>query len=196
MSTPIVQHPRVRAWLEIREQLEQQLEPLGRLAIEALRPRLGERVLDVGFGISRTPRTLAQSVGSGGQVVGIELLQVAVEVVRNDLDLPANVTLLCGDAETYTFEESTFDAIFSRFGLMFFADPTSAFRNLLRALRPEGRLGFVCWRQLEENELDALPLRAAAPHLPPHLVEDTGSSNWFSFPTLSAFAKSSFAPVS
>jgi hypothetical protein len=60
------------------------------------------------------------------------------------------------------------------------ADPTSAFRNLLRAFRPDGMLGFVCWRRLEENELDELPLRAASPHLPPHLIADTASSNWFS----------------
>jgi ubiquinone/menaquinone biosynthesis C-methylase UbiE len=177
----IVDHPRVRAWLEIREQLEQQLEPLGEAAMSALQPRPGERILDVGFGIARTPSALARTVGSSGEVVGIELLQAAVDVLRSDPDLSENVTLLCGDAQTYPFEEGAFDAIFSRFGVMFFPDPTSAFRNLLRALRPDGRLGFVCWRRLEENELDDLPLRAAAPHLPPHLIADTASSNWFSF---------------
>lgn len=149
--------------------------------MSALQPRPGERILDVGFGIARTPSALAQTVGPSGEVVGIELLQAAVDVLHSDPDLPPNVTLLCGDAQTYPFEERAFDAIFSRFGVMFFADPTSAFRNLLRALRPEGRLGFVCWRRLEENELDELPLRAAAPHLPPHLIPDTASSNWFSF---------------
>lgn len=149
--------------------------------MSALQPRQGERILDVGFGIARTPSALAQTVGPSGEVVGIELMQAAVDVLRSDPDLPENVTLLCGDAQTYPFQERAFDAIFSRFGVMFFGDPTSAFRNLLRALRPEGRLGFVCWRRLEENELDELPLRAAAPHLPPHLIADTALSNWFSF---------------
>jgi ubiquinone/menaquinone biosynthesis C-methylase UbiE len=149
--------------------------------MSALQPRPGERILDVGFGIARTPSALAQIVGPSGEVVGIEVLQAAVDVLRSDHDLPENVKLLCGDAQTYSFEEGAFDAIFSRFGVMFFADPTSAFRNLLRALRPQGRLGFVCWRRLEENELDQLPLRAAAPHLPAHLIADTASSDWFSF---------------
>jgi ubiquinone/menaquinone biosynthesis C-methylase UbiE len=177
----IVDDPRVRAWLEIREQLERQLEPLGQAVLSALRLQPGERILDVGFGIARTPHALAHAVGSSGEVVGIELLQAAVDILRDDPDLPKNITLLCGDAQTYSFGERAFEAIFSRFGVMFFPDATSAFQNLLRALRPEGRLGFVCWRRLEENELDELPLRAAASHLPPHLIAGAASSNWFSF---------------
>jgi ubiquinone/menaquinone biosynthesis C-methylase UbiE len=144
-----------------------------------LQPR--ERILDVGVGIGSTPRALSRAVGSSGGVVAIELLQAAVDVLRAEPDLPGNVTLLCGDAQAYPFEERAFDAIFSRFGVMFFADPTIAFRNLLRALRPAGKLGFVCWRRLEENELDELPLRAAARHLPPQLIKGAASSSWFSF---------------
>ena len=44
---------------------------------------------------------------------------------------------------------------------MAFADPVAAFSNFQRTLKPSGRLAFVCWRALEENELDFLPLRAA-----------------------------------
>lgn len=53
------------------------------------------------------------------------------------------------------------DGVFSRFGVMAFADPLAAFSNFQRILKPSGRLAFVCWRALEENELDLLPLRAA-----------------------------------
>jgi ubiquinone/menaquinone biosynthesis C-methylase UbiE len=112
---------------EIREQLERQLQPLGQAVTSVLQPRTGDRILDVGFGIARTPRALAHAVGSSGEVVGLELLQAAVDVLRDDPDLPENVTLLCGDAQTYPFEERAFDAIFSRFGLMFFADPMSIY---------------------------------------------------------------------
>lgn len=147
----------------------------------ALHPSLGERILDVGCGIGGTPRTLAQAVGPNGQVVAMDLLQAAVDVARADPGLPTNVTFLCGDAQSYPFEPASFDAVFSRFGLMFFADPARAFQNIRRTLRPGGRLGFICWRGLEENELDELPLRAASPHLPPQLVADSASSVWFSF---------------
>jgi len=50
--------------------------------------------------------------------------------------------------------------------VMFFADPVAAFINIRRSLRPNGRLAFVCWRALEDNPLDIVPLKAAAPHLP------------------------------
>lgn len=178
---PAVDHPRVRAWLEVRQPLERQLEPLGRVAMAALQVFAGDRVLDIGCGLGGTPLALARAVGPNGRVVGLELLQPAVDVVRSDPDLPGNVTFLCGDAQTYPLAPGSFDAMFSRFGVMFFADPVGAFQNLLRALRPGGRLGFVCWRRLEENELDNLPLRAAKPYLPPHLVAETASAGWFSF---------------
>lgn len=177
---PIVDDLRVRAWLEIREPLERQLEPLGRAAIAALGPLPGERVLDVGCGIGATPLALARAVGPSGQVVAIDLLQAAIDMARADRGSPANLAFLCGDAQSYPFEPGSFDAVFSRFGVMAFADAAAAFANLRRALRPGGRLGFVCWRGLDENELDELPLRAASPHLPVQFVTDAASSGWFS----------------
>jgi SAM-dependent methyltransferase len=170
---------RVRVWLEIREPLERQLEPLGQAVMAAMQLFPGERVLDIGCGIGGTPLALARAVGSGGQVVGVDLLQAVVDVARRDPGLPTNVAFLCGDAQSYPFQTGSFDAAFSRFGVMFFADPVAAFSNIRRALRPEGRLGFVCWRGLDENELDELPLRAASSCLPAPLV--AAASGWFSF---------------
>jgi hypothetical protein len=75
---------------------------------------------------------------------------------------------------------SSFDAFFSRFGTMIFYDPVSALRNNGSVHLPGGRLGFVCWRSLDDNELDHLPLSAAAPHLPEDLVTQTREAGWFS----------------
>jgi SAM-dependent methyltransferase len=171
----------VRIWLEIREPLERQLEPLGQAVMAALLPLPGELVLDIGCGIGGTPLALARAVGSSGQVVGADVLQAAIDVARRDPDLPQSVTFICGDVQSYPFRTGSFDAAFSRFGVMFFADPVAAFSNIRRALRPGGRLGFVCWRGLDENELDELPLRAASSCLPAPLVAGTASAGWFSF---------------
>ncbi len=65
------------------------------------------------------------------------------------------------DARSLALPERSIDCVYSRFGVMAFRDPVAAFANLRRMLRPSGRLAFVCWRALEENELDLLPLRAA-----------------------------------
>jgi SAM-dependent methyltransferase len=181
VASAVADEQRVRLWLEIREPLERQLGPLGQAAIAAIQPLPGERVLDIGCGVGGTPRALAGLVGQRGHVVGMDLLQAAIDVVQRDLDLPDNVAFLCGDAQSYPFHPGSFDIAFSRFGVMFFADPVAAFANIRRALRPGGRLGFVCWRSLNDNELDELPLRAASSCLPAPLVSSTPSSAWFAF---------------
>jgi SAM-dependent methyltransferase len=99
--------------------------------------------------------------------VGVDISAPVVEAARRRVASTAWTAIIVGDVQTHVFEPAAFDAAFSRFGVMFFADPTAAFGNIRRALRPGGRLAFVCWRCLDENELDFLPLRAAAPHLPP-----------------------------
>ena len=60
----------------------------------------------------------------------------------------------------------SFDAIVSRFGVMFFDDPMMAFTNLRHALRIGGRLAFVCWQGLEANPWLLVPGVAAAAHVP------------------------------
>lgn len=172
---------RVRAWLEIREPLERQLEPLGRTAASQLCLRSGERVLDIGVGIGGTPFALAKAVGPSGKVVGIDVLQAALDIMRADTRCSPSVGFAHGDAEVYPFTPGSFDAVFSRFGVMFFSNPVRAFTNIRRALRPGGRIAFVCWRRLADNELDALPIRVASPFLPAQLVAEVEAASHFSF---------------
>lgn len=141
----------------------------------------GQRLLDVGCGIGGTPAALARAVGPTGRVLALDLLGDAIKVAKLDPELPETVEFQCADAQSFRFEDGVFDVVFSRFGTMFFADPRAAFRNFKTALRVDGRLGFVCWRRFEENELDALPLRAAAPYLPAGLTVAAQEGVWFSF---------------
>ena len=124
---------------------------------------------------------LAQAVGPEGEVVGVDVLQAALDVMRSDASCPPNVSFVHGDAQVYPFTPSSFDAAFSRFGVMFFADPVAAFANVRRALRPGGRLAFVCWRRLAENELDAAPIRAASRYVPRSLLAAAEKASHFSF---------------
>jgi SAM-dependent methyltransferase len=98
-------------------------------------------------------------------VLGVDIAETLIAAAR-EKDLP-NATFDVGDATSFPFETGAFHLVFSRFGVMFFADPVAAFRNLRRALKPDGRLVFVCWRTPAENPWALVPLRAAAPHLPP-----------------------------
>lgn len=150
-----------KAWAAVREPLDRQLSPLGLRAIAALDPKPGERVLDVGCGAGQTVVQLAEAVGPAGEVVGIDIAPGLLKIARARSAQHEHVNFMEGDAQTSDLPAEYFDAIFSRFGVMAFKDPVAAFDNLRRGLKPGGRLGFVCWRSLAENELDLLPLRAA-----------------------------------
>lgn len=127
----------------------------------ALDPKPGQQILDVGCGAGQTVLQLAGAVGPAGEVVGVDIAPLLLEIARKRAARYANVSFIEGDAQTSRLQAESFDAIFSRFGVMAFDDPVEAFGNLQQALKPDGRLAFVCWRSLTENELDLLPLRAA-----------------------------------
>ena len=86
-----------------------------------------------------------------------------------------------GDASTYPFEAESFDLLFSRFGVMFFADPTAAFAHLRRAAKPGGRLAFVCWRSFPENEWMSAPLNVAMEHFGEMEQTDPNAPGPFAF---------------
>ncbi|MET0273706.1 MAG: methyltransferase domain-containing protein, partial [Phenylobacterium sp.] len=91
------------------------------------------------------------------------------------------VEFIEADAQTYPFADAALDAAFSRFGVMFFADPQAAFANIRGALKPGGRLAFVCWRPAAENPIMTLPFQAAADHLPPPQPPEPGAPGPFAF---------------
>jgi SAM-dependent methyltransferase len=172
---------RVAAWAAIRDLLELQLAPLGRPALEALALRPGERVLDIGCGGGETVVDLARSVGRDGRVTGIDVSAAVLAYARHTTAVLGHVHYVNADAQLFAFEPGAFDAAFSRFGVMFFADPVAAFRNISSSLKPHGRLVFVCWRALAENPLDYLALDAALPLLPPQSTSDSQAPGPFAF---------------
>ncbi len=158
------------AWAEMRELLDLQLSPLGLRAIKALRPQRGETVADIGCGAGQTVLQLAERVRPEGRVIGIDIAPRLLDVARERAIGLGQVSFIAGDAARLELPAESLDAIFSRFGVMAFADPVAAFSAFHRWLRPAGRLAFVCWRSLDENELDRLPLQAAGLE---HLVDPT-----------------------
>ncbi len=153
-------------WAALQERLDQQLEPLGRVAMSALAPRSGEHILDIGCGAGQTSHQLGTATGRTGSVLGVDISRTLLDVAEARPASPG-VAFKEADAQTYPFDAGTFDAAFSRFGVMFFADPVAAFTNIARALKSSGRLSFVCWRAPAENVFMSLPMAVAAPLLPP-----------------------------
>jgi SAM-dependent methyltransferase len=129
--------------------------------------RPGERAVDVGCGTGTTTVELAAQVGSEGVVLGIDISTPMLAVARQRCAAQRNVRILHADAQSHRFEEAAYDLLLSRFGVMFFSDPVAAFANLINALRPGGRLAFVCWGPLDDNPLFKEPLAVGVRWLGP-----------------------------
>ena len=157
--------PGGKGWLASIDRIEQGIGDFGKAALVAASPRPGEKAIDVGCGLGGTTRALAEAVGLGGHVLGVDISEELVSAARSHR-VP-NATFVVGNAATHPFEPASYDLVFSRFGVMFFGDPVAAFRNFQQALKPDGRLVFVCWRKPDENPWGVAPVRAAAPFLPP-----------------------------
>ncbi|MEO3842062.1 class I SAM-dependent methyltransferase [Streptomyces sp. B22F1] len=120
-----------------------------------------DRVLDVGCGCGQTTR-VAAALAAEGSALGVDLsaAMLAQARARAAEEGVGNVRFEQADAQVHGFAGGAYDVAISRHGVMFFADPVAAFANVRRALRPAGRLAFVCWRAPEESEYSAVP-RAA-----------------------------------
>jgi SAM-dependent methyltransferase len=141
------------AWVDEQEHMDVQLAPFASAVYAAAGTRGGDRVLDVGCGCGVTTLELARTVGPSGSVVGVDIS--GPMIVRGRERAAAvgleNARFVVADAQTAPLPKPLFDRVVSRFGVMFFEDPTAAFANIRQSVRSLGRLTFVCWRTPAEN---------------------------------------------
>jgi len=175
--------PTGERWLKQYDVVGRQLAPLGERVMDHLAIGPGEQVLDIGCGTGETTAALARRVGAGGSVLGIDISRPLLDVAnaRARSEGIANVRFAEADAQTFRFEPASFDALYSRFGVMFFEDPAAAFANLRGALRAEGRLAFVCWRSRDENPFMTLPTRVGSAFLDNPPAFDPAAPGPFAF---------------
>jgi SAM-dependent methyltransferase len=102
------------------------------LLLDAARISIDDHVLDIGCGCGVATRGAARLAASG-TVLGVDLSRRMIHEARQR-------------------SVQAFDVAISRFGVMFFADPVAAFRNIARALRPGGRLALLSWQELAKNQ--------------------------------------------
>src|SRR3954468_19357883 len=168
-------------WVANQARLDARLEVFGQATIEAAAPATGERVLDVGCGAGAGSRPLAARVGPGGQVLGVDISEPLISRARARAPRDTPALFRVADASSAELPEGAFDILFSRFGVMFFDDPTKAFAHMRRALKPGGRVAFVCWRGVAENDWMRLPMGAIKGIVPPRAPPDPEAPGPFSF---------------
>jgi SAM-dependent methyltransferase len=170
-------------WVEMQAQLDRMTAPFSRRTVDALAPAAGEALLDIGCGSGGSTLELGQLVGPTGKVLGVDISVPMLGLARRRAAQAgsANVEFREADAQTADLGTAVFDGLFSRFGVMFFGDPVAAFTNLHKALKPGGRLAFVCWRTLAENAWATVSMTAALRHLPAPPRPEPGAPGAFAF---------------
>jgi SAM-dependent methyltransferase len=171
-----------KTWAMLHERLDRQIAPIGREAMRRAGFKAGDQVLDVGCGCGETSLDISGQIAPG-EVTGLDpsapLLEIAREAARGQGI--GNIRFTEGDAQVHALPAGHFDVLFSRFGVMFFEDPTAAFANLRKGLKPGARLAFCCWRSPAENDWLSIPLRAASHLLPPLPPSDPTAPGPFAF---------------
>ena len=171
-----------KGWVEAQTALDRMLRPFEVALVEATNAGPGSRVLDVGCGTGSTTLAFARRVGANGRSVGVDISEPMLALARERAErerLPA--TFVHADAQLHAFEPASFDAIVSRFGVMFFDDSVRAFASLRRAARVGAELRFVAWRSAADNPFMTAAERAVAPLLPSLPARDPNGPGQFAF---------------
>jgi SAM-dependent methyltransferase len=144
--------PLFDCFVQFRDLVAGGLGAHGEEAMRAHPPGQGDRVLDLGCGFGDTTQRLAALVGSNGEAVGVDVSEPFVAAAREEAEAAGidNVSFRCGDVQVMDLGHG-YDYAFSRMGLMFFANPVQALRNVRESLAPGGRLCAVVWRRKEDN---------------------------------------------
>jgi SAM-dependent methyltransferase len=151
-----------QTWAQMQGDVGAVVAPFGEAALNVAAPRPGERVLDIGCGCGDTTIAIARLVGDRGAVLGVDVSQPMLDVALKQAREArfGQLEFRNADASVATLPEAN-DLLFSRFGVMFFSQPSGAFGHMRKSLKAGARCAFVCWRAPRDNPWAMAPLVAA-----------------------------------
>lgn len=168
-------------WVQMQERMDRALTPVTAALLAAAAPQVGESILDIGCGAGETTLAAAIAVGEEGSAIGLDISEPLLARARGRAEaLLCDAEFIAADASEWA-EDSGFDLIMSRFGVMFFADPGAAFTHLQGLAAPGGRLVFACWQPARRNLWATLPLTALGHLLPEQPPVDPYAPGPFAF---------------
>jgi enediyne biosynthesis protein CalE5 len=139
---------------------DEQMAFLNHRLVADARLRSGMRVVDLGSGTGYPALLGAQTVGSNGTVIGIDLAEQMLAAARRKVTTLglSNMTFRAGDVTALPFEANSFDAVTSRFCLMFLPEIQKAAAEILRVLRPGAWLAAAVWSAPDNNPYLMIPI--------------------------------------
>lgn len=142
-----------RYWEKHRTVIERMFAPVTAALLEEAGVARGQRVLDVATGPGEPALSVAARVGPDGRVEGVDIVPAMIDAARRETARRGltNASFRRASAEELPFADGTFDAVLSRFGVMFFPSPLAGLREMARVLRPGGRLALAVWHLAERN---------------------------------------------
>ena len=158
-----------RVWGDQHERIDRVVAEFTGQILDLAAPRPGECVLDIGCGGGTTTLELAARVGAQGHVLGADISENSITRLQQRIAAAGlkQAEAIVADVSVHPFAPNSFDLVFSRFGVMFFADPTAAFTNVRHAMKTGGRLSLAVFRTAKENLWPQGPLEAVRHLLPP-----------------------------
>ena len=154
-------------WVTYSDLLHSMFAPVTRALILEAGISDGQSVLDVAGGAGEPSLTIAQVVGPSGSVTctdAIEEMLTGASAKAKSLGLD-NITFRQCVADTLPFSTDSFDRAVSRLGAMFFPDPLNALQEMLRVIKPGGKLCLVVWHKSELNPFCSLTSKVMARHI-------------------------------
>jgi ubiquinone/menaquinone biosynthesis C-methylase UbiE len=150
------------AWEKWDDRLDQNMAFVNHRLVAEGRLRAGQRVLDLGSGTGCPAVLAAQAVGDAGRVLGLDLAEQMLHAARRKAERLglANVRFQTADVTNLSFETASYDAVLSRFCLMFLPDIPRAMGEIARVLKPGGYFAAAVWSAAEKNPFISIPMEA------------------------------------
>ena len=155
-----------QSWVKHDLVMNLRLGNISDILFDRLKGVSASNALDIGCGTGSTSIKMAETLAQDSRVTGIDISEPMLQRAREKAADLENVSFVTADAQVFQFEPGKFDAAISRFGVMFFEDPTKAFANMRSAMKPGSQFTFVCWAPYAENEFFSLPLKTVLEFVP------------------------------